>query len=747
LHHPTLPLGLRVLTGAAAVLVFVALLVALGLGISPNVDTQLVRLGEWFWPGYANELRMEPREPTCDLAELDAKLATCPANEPGEPGATAPVDDPFGGDDPFAEPIEGAPSDPGDPFAGDDPFAEPGGVVAPDPGDPFAGDDPFAEPSGDAAASASLSAAECGGLRSFRETCASRWESYEAIVSRLTPTTRAYRFVEVFIGGLARFPYWKHLLVLFVVLGAISTTAYRKHIALRDPRTSAEHMISQGAQLVSYLLLLASNIADWQVQMASDAEREHTELPLIWAAGFAILALISLSHLVVRPAGLTGRGGVGRSFMVVPLFAYMAIGSGLYFLLVEQHPSGQAIYLHKFLQVPSVYLGIGLYIWAGMLFSITRVATLTFGVLRPLGLPPVLLAWLVVVLAAVPTAYSGASGIFVLAAGGVVFTQLRQAGASTRISLAATAMSGSLGVVLAPCLVVVLIATLNNEVTTAELFHSGLYVFALSAVLALGAFWWRNDRPLRMPVWGVAGPAIGRALLLLAPFAAIGAAVIVVYRFLLGTSVTEHTAMLVLPAVLLAVVIYDRRFAAPDLGGVLAPRPKDGLWRPLVDATAESSEHIGALLMLMTASICLGGVVERTEVMDAFPASLGGPYLTMIILVVVMVLVGMTMDALGAVVLVSVSIAGVAYQAGIHPVHFWMMVLVAFELGYLTPPVALNHLLARQVIGEESHVEDDGTEGFWARHEHIWLPMAVMAVALVVVAFVPFALYSAAGAP
>ena len=39
------------------------------------------------------------------------------------------------------------------------------------------------------------------------------------------------------------------------------------------------------------------------------------------------------------------------------------------------------------------------------------------------------------------------------------------------------------------------------------------------------------------------------------------------------------------------------------------------------------------------------------------------------------------MDALGAVVLVSVTLAKVAADNGIDPVHFWMMVLVAFELG------------------------------------------------------------------
>jgi TRAP-type C4-dicarboxylate transport system permease large subunit len=148
---------------------------------------------------------------------------------------------------------------------------------------------------------------------------------------------------------------------------------------------------------------------------------------------------------------------------------------------------------------------------------------------------------------------------------------------------------------------------------------------------------------------------------------------------------------------------------------------------------------VGALLILMAASVALGGVVERAEVMSFFPSDLGGPVGAMTALVFCMILVGMTMDALGAVVLVSVTLAKVAYDNGIDPVHFWMMVLVAFELGYLTPPVALNHLLAKQVIGEEANLDDDGT--WWERNEHLWLPMLVMGVALLLVAYVPFLWY------
>jgi hypothetical protein len=74
--------------------------------------------------------------------------------------------------------------------------------------------------------------------------------------------------------------------------------------------------------------------------------------------------------------------------------------------------------------------------------------------------------------------------------------------------------------------------------------------------------------------------------------------------------------------------------------------------------------------------------------------------------------------------------------------HFWMTCLVAFELGYLSPPVSLNHLLTRQVVGSKE-VDIALTEGdtFYYRHERILLPLMVMSTTLILVAFVPFAFY------
>ena len=718
--------------------IFGVLFCALLFGLGPSLSARLVLIGEGIWDGYAQDLRYDPDVPECDLQELEAKLETCPATN-GPSGIDTDEDvDPFGDEpDPFAD-------DGTDPFADEDPTDTTPSEVDPfeDEEDPFADNvdeaDPFEGEADPFAAGPSAPKVNCVALSTLAERCSMRHAAYDDVQSRLTTGVKAYRSVELFFGAMAKFPYWKHMLILLTLLGAISVTIRNEHISLREVENQTEHRISQTLQLTVHLLWLVSCWNDYRIQQESAAAADHAGIPILWCVGFAALALINVSHLVKRPEfAHPQQFSIGRILMTIPLFTYMGLIAGVWFLGLEGHSSGQAIYLHKFIQHPTIYLGIGLYIWAGMLFATTRVARLAFGLLTPWGLPIGVLAWLAVVLSAIPTAYSGASGIFVIAAGAVIFEQLRNAGASKRMALAATAMSGSLGVVLRPCLVVVLVAVLNKQVTTDELFAQGLWVFGLTAVLLLTAFLWRNPEPLRVDPEPRAKELFMGAVTSLLPYVGLVLTGWLAYGFLLDMWVNEQTAALVLPGLLLAVVVWERVKVRP-----LLPEEPDqrSVMPTLIDATMESSIHIGALLVLMGASVALGGVVERAEIMSFFPQDLGGPVGAMTALVGLMVLVGMTMDALGAVVLVSVTLAKVAYDNGIDPVHFWMMVLVAFELGYLTPPVALNHLLARQVIGPESNLEDEEL-GFWSDNEHLWLPMLVMGVALVLVAYVPFLWY------
>ena len=166
-------------------------------------------------------------------------------------------------------------------------------------------------------------------------------------------------------------------------------------------------------------------------------------------------------------------------------------------------------------------------------------------------------------------------------------------------------------------------------------------------------------------------------------------------------------------------------------------------WTRNMAAASDSAVHIGALLGLIGFTLCLGGILERSDiVVELFPEDLTSPWVAMAIIVVMLTLIGMVMDPFGAVVLVSATVAQPAIQIGIDPVHFWVVCLVAFELGYLSPPVALNHLLTRQVVGETEVLAAERTGTVWHRYERLLLPLVVMIPTLLATGFIPMLFYA-----
>lgn len=723
------------------VLSILALLVSvLGYKTASDLQARMQDAGESIWPGYAL-IRLDPQRPTCDPAAFDQKAAAAPAT-----GEDALVDDLLDDED------EGEAAPRPSPTAAEDdlvddllddeeaPAAEEGG--AEDDDDLI--DDLLDEEEGGDAAASDVSALA---MQAAKEKCEAAHAAYTAQLGQITDGLRRFKVVEgafeaVVKWGTERLPL--ALLLLLMICGAMATLT-RGHIALRPPKSPLEDRVSEGGQLIANGLLLWSSKARYDLEPEGPGQIAY----VILMAGFGALILLNLWHLI-RPVG-QGQGGGNplKAPLSVPLYATMAIISGVWFFAIEDYPSGLANYLTKLMASAQLYLYVGFYVWIGMLLKQTRLSSLIFAVLRPWRLPPELLAFVVVVGSALPTAYSGASGIFVIAAGALIFDELRKAGASRSVALAATAMSGSLGVVLRPCLLVVIVASLNSQVTTDQLYTWGVRVFGLTAVMFFIVTLLGRRNPLTIAKPAVALPESGRRLLALIPYGLIGGAILALYAFGLNTKLNETSMPYVLPVVLLCLLAYDRisgrraarRGEAPEIPtGATA----GGFFKGTFGATAETTGHIGALLLLMGLSICLGGIIERAEIMEAFPADVGGPMVTMALLLGILVVIGMVMDPYGAVILVSASIASVAYESGIHPVHFWMVVLLAFELGYLTPPVALNHLLARQVVSEIEPPEAEAEEAaalagasFFRRHERIVVPILVVGISLVLVAFVP----------
>ena len=590
-------------------------------------------------------------------------------------------------------------------------------------------------------------------LMASKKECRFRFDRYQNIVERKSGIVSMYSAVEKWVADLGELRMRASgimMAVLLLICGG--TTLLRKHhISLRPALTALEYRISALAQLVAFGLMFFSMISFKYVAVSAgiNVVSEHLALLWIWIIGFGAAMGTCLYQVIKIPADAKSGGSIGSAILATPLYAIFTIISGSYFLL-HGHASGIGIYISQMMELAPLMLNVALYVLIGMLLKRTDMAQKVFDVFRPFNLRPEMLAVVAVAVSAIPTAYTGGSGIFVIAVGSLVYMEVRRAGARRQLALAATAMSGSLGVVLRPCLLVVIVAALNNEVTTDQLFSWGVKVFLLTtALFAFYAFisskkvsGSNNEKVSsdddRANVW----PQFIQALKPLIPYVILIAATLFVYALTLAAYLDEFSAPTILPVLLLVILAYERlankKTLQQNIETDVVEKPR--LFSTLQSSTAEATVHIGALLMLMGTTMTLGGVVERAELMSLMPAEFSSVWVAMLLLVVILILVGMIMDPYGAVLLVSVTIAGIAYKAGIDPIHFWMVTLVAFELGYLSPPVALNHLLTRQVVGEEeirlAKLETVG-ESFWYRHEKILLPLVTMATALIIVAFGP----------
>ena len=579
-------------------------------------------------------------------------------------------------------------------------------------------------------------------LQKSRLLCQEKHSLAEQNQARITPSVILFRALETSVAGISLFALEKQrmILILTIFICAITCTIKQHHIAFKPVITLQDHYVSTVAQILGNLTLLLSSWFYRDSLYQSATVVDHPEVYLLLILGFAALSAVNLCQLL-KPRQYhdfhKADDSILHAMLSIPLYIYMTFFVACYFILIEGHWAGPAIFFSLLFDQAGLFLNIGLYIWVGMLLKRTQLGDLVFKVFIPWRMSPELLAFVAIIVMAVPTAYTGASGIIIIAMGAIVYEELRRAGARRQLALAATAMTGSAGVVLRPCLLVVLIAALNKEVVTDQLFSWGLKTFMTTAcVFFLFAMLTKREKIHLAPVKKAFKPFL-QALIPLFPYALIVLLIYLAYFYLINVKMDEFSAPVILPVIILGLIIYEKLFVRMVL--VASPEKDAHKFEYTIRmATTESTVHIGALLLLMGLSFALGGVIERSGLLNHVPDSFTSIWMTLGFLIAILVGIGMIMDPFGAVVLVSGTVAQIAYNNGINPVHFWMITLVAFELGYLTPPVALNHLLTRQMVGYEETAKA-ALEGdtFWYRHEKILLPLLTMGTTLLLVAIVP----------
>ncbi|MGQ0384885.1 MAG: TRAP transporter large permease [Gammaproteobacteria bacterium] len=276
------------------------------------------------------------------------------------------------------------------------------------------------------------------------------------------------------------------------------------------------------------------------------------------------------------------------------------------------------------------------------------------------------------------TAFTGGSGITILALGGLLMPILMHSRYESRAALGLVTGAGSLGVLFAPCLPLILYSIVA-QVTIEEMFLGGALPGVLMVVLACA--WGIAISPRRQwrPrfSWRRAAVTTWRAKWdLLLPVVPL---VLIFGGFVLPVPAAALTA-----AYAIAVAAFINR----DL-------PKGA---KLVDVVCECGLLVGGVLLILGTAMGLTNLLVTEHVPDRLAewldAAIDSRALFLLLLNLVMVVLGCVIEIFSAIIVVAPLVVPVAMAFDVHPVHLGVIMLASLELGYLMPPIGLNLLMS-----------------------------------------------------
>lgn len=358
-----------------------------------------------------------------------------------------------------------------------------------------------------------------------------------------------------------------------------------------------------------------------------------------------------------------------------PLFAIIGAIAVLCFHAAEIDSSAVMVELYRIATNPTL-VAIPLFTFAGYVLAESKTSHRLINLTKALfGFIPGGLAIVVLLTCAVFTAFTGASGVTIVALGGLLFPILMKEHYSEKFSLGLITTSGSLGLLFPPSLPLILYA-LVAKLSIDQLFVAGLIPgFLLVIVLAVyGIRQGKKQKATRTKFeWANVMTATREAIWEIPlPFLVIGG----IYSGLF--TATEAAAVTAFYVVVVEFFIYR------DLN----------LIRDMPRVMKESMLLVGAILMILGAAMGLTNYLIDEEVpMKLFEVTrsfIESPVYFLIVLNLFLILVGMMMDIFSAIIVVVPLIIPIATAYGVDPVHLGIVFLTNLEIGYLTPPVGLN---------------------------------------------------------
>jgi len=368
-----------------------------------------------------------------------------------------------------------------------------------------------------------------------------------------------------------------------------------------------------------------------------------------------------------------------------PLFAVIAAGALWGYYQSEIPLMVIATEIYRVAEMP-ILLAIPLFTFAGYMLSESgapgRLVRLTNALL---GWMPGGLAIVALVACAFFTAFTGASGVTIIALGALLFPALKQAGYGENFSLGLVTTSGSLGLLFAPSLPLILYGivaqqmSVGRSVSIDDLFLAGIFPGLLMLALLGGWSLWVN-RHNRVPLVNYSAAKLMEA-------------------------VRESIWELPLPVIVLG-GIYGGYFAVSEAAAVTALYViivevfilREISLKNLPSIMRKSMLLVGGVLIILAVSLASTNYMIDAEVparLFAFvKEKISSPLSFLLLLNVFLLVLGAVLDIFSALVLIVPLLLPLAVQYGIDPVHLGIIFLANMQLGYSTPPVGLNLFIA-----------------------------------------------------
>jgi tripartite ATP-independent transporter DctM subunit len=329
---------------------------------------------------------------------------------------------------------------------------------------------------------------------------------------------------------------------------------------------------------------------------------------------------------------------------------------------------------------------------------------------------------------AVFTTVTGASGVTIVAVGGLVMPALLKEGYKERFALGLVTSTGSIGLLFPPALPLIIYgiiygisaqATAAGGGDTMQLVDFDLGRFLLAGIVPglvlCGGFMLYSiyvavrDRVQTIPF--VIGEAVRTFLVALPELVIPG---LMLLLMLIGLSIPEASAVTALYVVILETLVYR------DVHIAMVPR-----------ICKESLQLVGAIFILIVAATALTDYFVYAHIPERLTGwmieHMHSKVTFLLALNVMLLIVGCLMDIFTALLVVVPLIAPAATSFGIDPYHLGVIFLLNLEIGYVHPPVGLNLFIAAFRFRRPM------TELYWAV-----LPfLLIMLIVLGLVTYVP----------